>query len=51
VKTNGFLKEVGQQASIKENGLKPDQQSANNLFSMYFAESRKLMADGANPKR
>ena len=27
-----------------------DQQSANTLFLMAFAESRKLMADSANPK-
>jgi hypothetical protein len=27
-----------------------DQQSANILFLMSFAESRKLMADSANPK-
>jgi hypothetical protein len=27
-----------------------DQQSANTLFLMPFAESRKLMADSANPK-
>jgi hypothetical protein len=27
-----------------------DQQSANTLFLMSFAESRKLMADSANPK-
>jgi hypothetical protein len=27
-----------------------DEQSANNLFLMSFAESRKLMADSANPK-
>jgi len=26
------------------------QQSAKNLFLMSFAESRKLMADGASPK-
>jgi hypothetical protein len=27
-----------------------DQHSANTLFLMSFAESRKLMADSANPK-
>jgi len=27
-----------------------EQQSANTLFLMSFAESRKLMADSANPK-
>jgi len=27
-----------------------DQQSANTLFLMPFAESRNLMADSANPK-
>jgi hypothetical protein len=27
-----------------------DQQSANTLFLMSFAESRKLKADSANPK-
>jgi len=27
-----------------------DQQSANTLFLMSFAESRKLMADSAHPK-
>jgi hypothetical protein len=27
-----------------------DQRSANTLFLMSFAESRKLMADSANPK-
>jgi hypothetical protein len=27
-----------------------DQQSAKTLFLMFFAESRKLMADSANPK-
>jgi hypothetical protein len=27
-----------------------DQQSANTLFLMSFAESLKLMADSANPK-
>jgi hypothetical protein len=28
-----------------------DQQSANTLSLMSFAESRKLMADSANPKK
>jgi len=27
-----------------------EQQSANTLFLMFFAESRKLMADSAHPK-
>ena len=31
--------------------LKPDLRSADNLFPMYFAEGRELVADSANPKR